>query len=159
MVQELGLTDCIRLHGAMQHAEVRELMRTSAYFLQHSVTAQDGDMEGMPSAIQEAMACGCVVVATRHAGIPEHIRENVTGLLVDEYDEEGYAAKIVRVMRDPTVSAIIARNARAYAVDYLDYRVLHHRLEAHIAEEINSLARPASQNLILCPSAEPQIYP
>lgn len=137
LAQQLGLTNQIRFHGAIDHAEVRQLMRTSAYFLQHSVTAQNGDMEGMPSAIQEAMACGCVVIATRHGGIPEHIGDNVTGVLVEEYDEERYAAEIVRLVRDVALSDAIARNARTYAVHHFDYRTLLSRLEAHIAQEIS----------------------
>jgi colanic acid/amylovoran biosynthesis glycosyltransferase len=132
----LGVSDRIRLHGAIDHAAVKRLMKTSAYFLQHSVTAWDGDTEGMPSAIQEAMSCGCVVIATRHAGIPEHIQHNITGVLVDEHDERQYAAEILRLIKDPELSEAIARNARAYAMQHLDYRVLQARLEMLIEGEI-----------------------
>src|SRR5690606_14595561 len=107
---QLGLRDRVRFHGAIDHASVKDLMKTSAYFLQHSVTAKDGGTEGMPTSIQEAMACGCAVIATRHAGIPEHVQHNVTGALVEEYDEGQYSAEILRLTRDQELSAAIARN-------------------------------------------------
>lgn len=136
LASRLGVSDRIRFHGAIDHAAVKHLMKTSAYFLQHSVTASDGGTEGMPTAIQEAMSCGCAVIATRHAGIPEHVQHNVTGVLVDEHDERQYAAEILRLSKDPELSEAIAGNARTYAVQHLNYRVLQARLEKLIEGEI-----------------------
>jgi len=132
----LGVRDRIRFHGAIGHAEVRRLMTTSRYFLQHSVTTQDGDAEGMPSAIQEAMSCGCAVVTTRHSGIPEHVQHDVTGILVDEHDEAQFAAELVRLSEDAVLSTTIGDNARAYAVRHLDCRMLQGRLETLIETEV-----------------------
>jgi glycosyltransferase involved in cell wall biosynthesis len=133
---QLGISDRIKFHGAIDHAAVKSLMKTSANFLQHSVTAKDGGTEGMPTAIQEAMSSGCVVIATRHAGIPEHVQQNVTGVLVDEHDERQYAAEILRLSQEGELSEQIARNARAYAVEHFNYRVLQTRLETLIEGEI-----------------------
>lgn len=134
---ELGINAQVRFHGAAEHGHVKHLMRSAAYFLQHSVTARDGDSEGMPSAIQEALSCGCVVIATRHSGIPEHIRQDFNGVLIDEYSVDQYAAEITRLIDDVELSRAIAENARDYAVARLDYRVLHRRLELLIENELD----------------------
>ena len=73
-------------------------MRQCGVFVQHSLTDPDnGDEEGLPAAIQEAMAHGMAVVSTRHSGIPEAVIENVTGLLVDEGNVKEMAMALLRV--------------------------------------------------------------
>ena len=135
LCRELGVSNRVKFHGGVDHASVRLLMGRATYFLQHSVTSANGDTEGMPSAVQEAMACGCVVIATRHAGIPEHIAHGVTGVLVEEYDLDQYSAEIIRLSRNSLLSRDIGRKAREYAVTHLDYRLLFERLEGLIERE------------------------
>jgi glycosyltransferase involved in cell wall biosynthesis len=59
----------------------------------HSLVAPDGDSEGSPVSVMEAQLCGLPVVTTHHAGITEVVREGETGLLVDEGDVAGTAAR------------------------------------------------------------------
>jgi colanic acid/amylovoran biosynthesis glycosyltransferase len=97
-VQGCGLTDKVRLHGVASEAEKARLLAECGVFVQHSaVDPETGDEEGLPAAIQEAMAHGLAVVSTRHAGIPEAVIEGETGLLVDELDVRGMAAAFVAV--------------------------------------------------------------
>lgn len=103
LVDELGMGDRIRLLGARPSHFVGSLMATSQVFLQHSVTAPDGDQEGLPVAILEAMAAGLAVVASRHAGIPEAVVDAKTGALVEEHDVDGMARAIAAVTGDPVV--------------------------------------------------------
>jgi colanic acid/amylovoran biosynthesis glycosyltransferase len=77
----------VRLHGAASAPTTAGLLADCGVFVQHSLTdPETGDEEGLPTSIQEAMAHGLAVVATRHAGIPETVIEGETGLLVDEGD-------------------------------------------------------------------------
>lgn len=97
-VRAAGLTDRVKLHGFASEAKKQELIERCGVFVQHSITNQDtGDEEGLPAAIQEAMAHGMAVVSTRHAGIPEAVVENETGLLVDEGDVEAMAQAFVDI--------------------------------------------------------------
>ena len=85
--------------GVQGHAAIAELLSRARVFLQHSVTAPGGETEGLPSSIQEAMAAGSVVVSTRHAGIPEIVRDGENGWLVEEHEDQAYAQALIKVWR------------------------------------------------------------
>lgn len=123
----LGVVDRVTFHGAQPHDFVREKLATTQFFLQHSVTAKDGNTEGLPTAIQEAMAAGCVTVSTRHAGIPEAIDEGETGFLVAEHDAAGFTRAIAAAME--AGDAAMAARARQVACERFDNGVLLTRLE------------------------------
>jgi colanic acid/amylovoran biosynthesis glycosyltransferase len=137
-----GLAGRVTLHGSRPHAEARALMRRAAVFVQHSVTAADGDTEGFPVAISEAMATGLPVVSTRHSGIPDGVLDGETGLLVAEGDVEAMAAAIARLLEDPALAARMGAAGRARAVATLDQARIRARLQA-----ILGLAPPAAAAL------------
>ncbi|MCI5112384.1 MAG: glycosyltransferase [Marivita sp.] len=137
LAAELGVTDKLRFHGAQPHNTVRDRLMSTQFFLQHSITARDGNTEGLPTAIQEAMACGCITVSTRHAGIPEAIDEGETGFLVDECDEAGFAQAISAAMNVPDLAAMSTR-ARRVAEERFDNHVLLKLLERHIQDALLS---------------------
>lgn len=91
------LGDAVRLRGAQPHSRTLEVLRSAQILLHHAVTGPDGDMEGQPLAVLEAMAAGVVVIATHHAGIPEIITDGVTGCLVQEHDVEGMASALTQL--------------------------------------------------------------
>jgi len=98
-VTAMGLQDCVRLHGSASEEEKYQLLRDCSVFVQHSVTDPvSGDEEGLPAAIQEAMAYGLSVVSTRHAGIPDAVEEGVSGYIVDERDVDGMADAMISVL-------------------------------------------------------------
>lgn len=100
-VRARGLAARVFLHGARPHAFVIKRMRKAAVFAQHSITAPDGDTEGLPVAVLEAMMSGLPVVATRHAGIAEAVIEGETGLLVDEGDVVAMARALEDLLAAP----------------------------------------------------------
>lgn len=87
----LGVRDSVSFPGILKREEFQQLLCNTLAFLQHSITAINGDMEGAPNSILEASAAGIPVIATKHAGIPEVVEHGITGLLVDEHDWEGMA--------------------------------------------------------------------
>ena len=108
----LGVADAVEFLGARTHEAVQAEMRAARCFVQHSVEAPNGDCEGTPLGILEAGASGLPVVSTRHAGIPDVVVEEETGLLVDERDARGMAAHMLRVARDPTLAGRLGQSAR-----------------------------------------------
>lgn len=131
LADELGAKERVIFHGSQPHDFVRGKLATAQFFLQHSITAANGNTEGLPTAIQEAMACGCITVSTRHAGIPEAIDEGKTGWLVEEHDADGFTTAIGRAMQ-ATDTGGMASLARRIAEERFDNDVLLKKLETHI---------------------------
>ncbi len=94
---QLNLSDKITFTGVVSSDKISELMKQSSCYVQHSVTTPDGDMEGTPNTILEAAATGLPIVSTRHAGIKEAVLDGLSGFLVDEYDVNGMANRMIRV--------------------------------------------------------------
>jgi glycosyltransferase involved in cell wall biosynthesis len=112
LARALGLENRVEFRGAVGHEEVALEMRRARVFVQHSVTTPvEGDMEGKPVAIMEAMACGLPVIATRHSGISELIEDGVTGVLVPEFDIAAMAASMIQLARDNDLVRQIGYNA------------------------------------------------
>ncbi|TNF20623.1 MAG: glycosyltransferase [Rhodobacteraceae bacterium] len=135
LVASVGAAAKVTFHGSQPHAAVREKLATTEFFLQHSITAANGNTEGLPTAIQEAMACGCLTVSTRHAGIPEAVDEGRTGWLVDEHDEVGFA-RAIRTAMQAEDRAAMAAEARQVAEARFDNDMLLARLERIIRETL-----------------------
>jgi glycosyltransferase involved in cell wall biosynthesis len=112
LVKALGLGDRVEFKGVLSHEEVAAQMRNARLFVQHSVTTpENGDMEGKPVAIMEAMASGLPVIATHHSGIRELIENDVTGILVPEYDVEKMAEAMIRLAEDDDLVRRLGRSA------------------------------------------------
>jgi len=99
LVEQMGLGDSIQFRDLMPVDEVARELAGADIALQTSV-AEDGQVEGIPNTILEAMASGLPVVATRHGGIPEAVVHQETGLLVEEGDIAGLAGALSRLAAD-----------------------------------------------------------
>jgi len=114
LVKALGLEDRVEFKGVLSHERVALEMQHARAFVQHSVTTpENNDMEGKPVAVAEAMASGLPVVSTRHSGIVELVEDEVTGLLVDEFDVEAMAAAMIRLAQDDALVTQLGRDASA----------------------------------------------
>ena len=91
--------------GSRTSDEVRQELQQAAVFCVPSVTAQSGDSEGLPIVVLEAMAMGVPVVASRHAGIPEAVIDEQTGLLTEEKNPTQIAEAICRFLEDPDLAS------------------------------------------------------
>ena len=103
--------------GAVSHQKVRDLLSGSLCFLQHSITAEDGDTEGTPVGILEACAAGLLVISTRHAGIKDVIIENETGYLVNEQDVSEMARAMLAILQQPEIAQTLGGKARKHIKD------------------------------------------
>ena len=93
-VRELELEDRVTLHGALAHHKTLQLMAQTDVLLLPSKTADNGDMEGVPVVLMEAMAMKKVVLSSFHSGIGELVDDGENGFLVAEGDIEGLSLKI-----------------------------------------------------------------
>lgn len=93
-VKLLNLQDYVKFIGPVNSNQVRDLMDNNHIFVQHSITADNGDQEGIPIVLMEAMDMSMPVISTYHSGIPELVRNKIDGYLVREKDYINYAKKI-----------------------------------------------------------------
>ena len=112
-VTSLHLDDWIEIIGPHPQGEVFELMRQAAVFAAPYVIGQDGNRDGLPTTLLEAMALGTPCVATDVTGIPEIIRDGVTGLQVAQQDVEGLANALQRLLTQPNLQETLAAKARS----------------------------------------------
>jgi colanic acid/amylovoran biosynthesis glycosyltransferase len=101
-------------HGALPHEQVRELYRRATVFSLPCVIAANGDRDGLPTSVLEAMASGVPVVTTAVNGLEEAVLHERTGLVVPERDPAALAAALERVLSDPQLAARLARGGREH---------------------------------------------
>ena len=100
MIREREVGDAVRLAGPKPQEEVARMMREATLFVLPSIIASDGQMEGIPVALMEAMASGRAVVTTSISGIPELVEHEVGGLLVPPGDATALAGAIRSLIED-----------------------------------------------------------
>ena len=100
LVHSLGLSEAVTFTGILSHDKLSDLLIGCLAFVQHSMTAPNGDTEGTPVSILEASACGLPIISTYHGGIKEAVIQNVTGFLVEEGDIEGMANYMTMLIED-----------------------------------------------------------
>jgi len=119
----------VRFLGRLPPNEVLGWMRRARLLAAPSVTARDGDAEGLPTVLCEAAAAGLPAVATRHSGIPEVVIDGETGLLSDERDVAALARNISALLAGAELRTAMARSARRRAEEQFDLKHQIARLE------------------------------
>lgn len=117
-----GVADAVDFLGACDNATVRtELLAADAALLP-CVVAHDGERDGIPIFLCEAMALGVPVVSTPVSGIPELVRDGDTGFLAAAGDSQSLATVLARVLTDATLAQQIGQRGRAAVRRELDVR-------------------------------------
>jgi glycosyltransferase involved in cell wall biosynthesis len=135
-ISELGLGDRIRLEGQMSQAELLEEYRRASAFCLPCRVLDNGDRDGIPNVLAEAMACGAPVVTTPISGIPEIVRDGVNGLFVQPDDPESLAAAVMRLREDRALASRISEEAAATVQRELDGERLALTLQSLFREAI-----------------------
>lgn len=150
-IARAGLGESVRLRGALPQHEVAPLVARAALVVQPSVVAPDGQMEGIPVALMEAMASGRAVVASRLSGIPELVEDGASGLLVPPGDAAALASALRSLLEDPARAREMgARGRERVAREFRladNVAALLERMEAHGLPAHGDL----SARLALCP--------
>lgn len=127
LIRYFGLEGNVTLPGVIKPEEFREILKNSLAFVQHSITALDGDMEGTPLAVLEASSAGVPVISTNHAGIPDVILHDKTGLLSEEHDVDTMAENMIQLLQDVSLARTMGIAGKMRIKE-------HFTLERHISQ-------------------------
>lgn len=111
-IEQLGLEERVVLAGPQPQYAVMRAMAGASVLAMPCVVGADGNRDGLPTAVLEAMAIGTPCVATDVTGLPEVIADGRTGLMVAQHDAVGLAAAIERLVTDPALRVHLAEGAR-----------------------------------------------
>ena len=134
-IRRLGLAGSVQLLGALPHGRVREVVERSRLFVLPCRVAADGDQDGLPVVLMEALALGKAVVTTPVAAIPELVEDEQTGLLAPVDSPDELAGAIARVLDDPALARRLGEAGRERVVESYDVR----RNTAALADLIRAL--------------------
>lgn len=121
-IARAGLEPRIRLSGSLPQGEVIRRVSGASVFAAPCVVGRDGNADGMPTVLLEAMALGTPCVATDVTGIPEIIRHGETGWLVGQHDAAGLAEGIQALLDDAGLRRRLAEKARSLLESEFDIR-------------------------------------
>jgi colanic acid/amylovoran biosynthesis glycosyltransferase len=133
---DLGIADRVFFPGFISQTQLRELFYQSHIFLHPSEVGGDGNQEGVPNSMLEAMASGLPVFATEHGGIPEAIENGRSGILVAERDDDALALVLLERTANPEGLAAIARNGAEVVRKHFEQTGQTRQLEDYYFEAI-----------------------
>lgn len=105
------LCNKVRFTGKLLATDIAKELSAGFCFLQHSVTAESGDMEGTPVGILEACAARLPVISTQHAGIPEVVLDEQTGYLGAEHDVAAMTRRMLQLASSPKTAQVMGKLA------------------------------------------------
>jgi len=139
LARELQIASSVDFAGFVSQEKLRELFYSSHIFLHPSETGPDGNQEGIPNSMLEAMSTGLPVFAARHGGIPEAVEHNISGVLVEERDYESLGDALIDCAKDSVRLAAIGRAASESVAKNFTQVEQTRRLEDIYLREIGSV--------------------
>lgn len=130
LIKDLNLDGRARLLGWINQNEVADLMASSDILIAPSITATDGDKEGIPVVLMEALAIGLPVISTEHSGIPELVIHEKTGLIAPERDSAKLADHIIALIENKKLKKKLVKNGRKHVKIHYNILTLNQKLEA-----------------------------
>ncbi len=128
LIQRLNISDKVKLIGWKNQPEIIEILDNSHILLAPSVTSRKGDQDAAINTLKEAMAMGLPVIATLHGGIPELVKNGISGFLVPERDASAIAEKLNYLIEHPEIWSQMGKAGRAYVEAHYDINKLNDKL-------------------------------
>lgn len=128
LIQQLNISRSVNLLGWKQQSEVIQMLYDANILLAPSVTSKQGDQEGIPVTLMEAMAMGIPIVSTCHSGIPELVEDNKSGFLVPERDVTALAKKLSYLVEHPEGWSSMGKAGRNFIEEYYNIHKLNKKL-------------------------------
>lgn len=111
-ITQLKIEKIVRLLGSLPQNTVVETIHSAAVLAAPCVVGHDGNRDGLPTVLLEAMALGTPCVSTDVTGIPEVIRDGTTGLVVPQHNPFVLAQALERLLEDANLRVALAKSAR-----------------------------------------------
>ena len=128
LIEELNVGDHVQLLGWKNQEDLVQLLMEADIVLAPSVTSQDGDQEGIPVVLMEALAQGLPVISTYHSGIPELVQHQKSGLLVQERDVPALVESLEYLLAHQEVWGEMGKAGREYVEEYYEIGKLNDQL-------------------------------
>ncbi len=138
LANELELRDCVEWAGFVSQQQLKQYYARAHLFVHPSRVTREGDSEGVPNSMLEAMACGIPVATTRHGGIPEAVTDGHEGILVAEGDWQGLARRVNKLLNSPERYADCSGAASRRIHDEFNSSLQLDRLQQHYDDVRNS---------------------
>lgn|GEM_PF-531354 len=135
LVERYSLGDKVVFYGMTSHSDVIEAFAKMHLLVQPSKRALNGDTDDLPFVLLEAQACGLPVISTYHVGIPDGVKDGVTGFLVPEGDYMAVAQKILYYINNPDTVSTMSVAAREFIETNFSIHTFNEKL-VRIYEEI-----------------------
>lgn len=135
LITRLSLEDTVILCGALPHEEVINWYQQAVFFVLPCIQSKDGNLDGIPNVLAEAMALQLPVISTTVSAIPELVQDEVNGLLVPPEDDAALSAAMARLLAEPGLRTDLGKRARQSVFDTFDIECNVHRFAATLWPE------------------------
>lgn len=128
LTEKLRVKDKVHLLGWKTQEEVLNFMEKADIFILTSITADNGDQEGTPTVLLEAMSSGLPVISTFHSGIPEQVKNGVSGILVPEKNVKKTAEALLTLFKSSQKRMEMGKMGRRIVEEEFDIKKLNKNL-------------------------------
>ena len=143
LISELGIKNYVKFLGAVEQNEVSKLYQQAHIFILPSITANNGDQEGIPIVLMEAQATGLPIISTYHSGIPEVVVDGKSGFLIPEKDVDALTKKLEYLIEHPELWSKVGNYGRKFIEEKYDIEKLNLQLikifNASLTDNMNIL--------------------
>jgi glycosyltransferase involved in cell wall biosynthesis len=157
LIHELRLEELITIHNAVTQEQLRQIYAGCTVMALPCQITEDGDRDGIPNVLVEAMAMGIPVVSTNVSGIPELITHGIDGLLVPQKDAGALADALEELLTDATLRRLLGTAARAKVTRLFDSQQTTVALKQLFSERLAQTAGdPASDRSLAADRLSPR---
>lgn len=137
LVKQLNLENCVQFLGALSQEQLPTLYQTATVFVAPFIRADNGDQEGLPVALMEAIGCACPIIAGQVAGIKDLLGDDYEEASVDPRNIKNLAAAIDRILENPITAQERSERIRTRTLAFIDWENVSKSYAEFIKQNIN----------------------